>query len=65
MKKDSYAINEEDENYKIEISTDEDKVKILYDANEYDVTNPYKELFVSTDTVIKDDFIVLRKDRKL
>ena len=65
LKKDSYAINEEYENYKIEISTDEDKVKILYDANEYDVTNPYKGLLVSTDTVIKDDFIVLRKDRKL
>lgn len=65
LKNDSYAINEEDENYRIEIATDEDKVKILYDANELEVTNPYKGLTINTDAVIKDDFIVLRKDRML
>ena len=65
LKNDSYAINEKDENYSIEIATDEDKVKILYDANELDVTNPYKGLSINTDAVEKDDFIVLRKDKKL
>jgi hypothetical protein len=54
----SYAINEEDKYYEIDIATSEEKVKIIYDSTEDDIINIYKKLDLD---IVKDNFIVLRK----
>ena len=36
----------------------------VYDGNEYDVTEQFKVLGINIDNAVKDNFIVLQKDKK-
>lgn len=60
MKNDSYCVNERNGYYEIDVATNNDIVKSLYDSTEDGVVNTYRKLNI--DDIVEDNFIVLRKD---
>lgn len=64
LKENSYAVNERDNEYEIDIASSGSGTIICYDGNEYDVTEQFKVLGINIDNAVKDNFIVLQKDKK-
>ena len=64
LKENSYAVNERDNEYEIDIASSGSGTIICYDSNEYDVTEQFKVLGINIDNAVKDNFIVLQKDKK-
>lgn len=64
LKEKSYCVNEREETYEVDIADSGSGTVIIYDGNEYDVTERFRALNISIDDAVKDNFIVLEKDRK-
>ena len=64
LKEKSYCVNEREETYEVDIADSGSGTVIIYDGNEYDVTERFKALNISIDNALKDNFIVLDKNRK-
>lgn len=60
LKDNSYAINETEKFYEIDIATTDERAKVLYDSSENYTINTYKKLDLTD--MINDNFIVLRKN---
>ena len=59
LKDKSYCINEKEDYYEIDISSEEEQFKIMYDSKDGNTTETYKALNFATPE--KGDFIVLEK----
>ena len=64
LKEKSYCVNEREETYEVDIADSGSGTVIIYDGNEYDVTERFRALNISIDNAVKDNFIVLDKNRK-
>lgn len=64
LKEKSYCVNEREETYEVDIADSGSGTVIIYDGNEYDVTERFRALNISIDNALKDNFIVLDKNRK-
>ena len=64
LKEGSYCINERDDSLEVDIASSDSGTVVAYDGNEYDVTEHFRALNINIDDAVKDNFIVLHKDRK-
>lgn len=63
LKDRSYAVNEKDDVYEVDIAASDDNIRLWYDSDENGVTHTYSATSIGTsDLAVTDNFIVLNKE---
>ena len=63
LKDRSYAVNEKDDVYEVDVAASDDNIKLWYDADGNGITHTYSATSIGTsDLAVTDNFIVLNKE---